>query len=187
MTKHSKKYRGRVADMKFAGAALSANAPDYNSRVPPLLSYVSQLLQLPPEFSLMHCAALHAVYHAPFNTSAHLEFFQLANFGLPRVRCVRTVFKTSSGWHHWIPQLQQVAMEHLPINRSLSVRGSTLSPLGRDSTSSADSLWKAFQGRFSNSALNPAGCESIVKFTQPDGSIVLPGSAVWVTRQNLQL
>ena len=73
--KPMRKFRKRVFDIKIAGAATIFNAFDYNSRVLPVLSYVSQLVPLPLCFSFEQRVAFHTIYHVPFNTFAHADFF----------------------------------------------------------------------------------------------------------------
>ena len=74
-TKPMRKFKKRVYDIKHAGAATSLNAYDYNCRVLPVLSYVAQLIPLPLFFAFEQRVAFHTIYHAPFNTFAHSDFF----------------------------------------------------------------------------------------------------------------
>ena len=144
-----RKYKKRIHDIKVAHASISLNAYDYNARVLPVLSYVSQLVPLPAHFPWDQRIASHTVYHAPFNTFAHSEFFIWAELGLPKLRCGiaaansalgRTALRTVSRWKEWVPQLRAVANEHLPLARS-SRSVPCLSPPGWDSPSFAETLW----------------------------------------------
>ena len=121
-----RKYKKRVYDIKSAGAAVSLNAFDYNCRVLPVLSYVSQVVPLPSYFAFEQRALLHTVYHAPFNAFAHSEFFQWSKVGLPVLRCgiaasvsalmcTGTANKTLTRWRSWIPRMRLAAEEHLPV------------------------------------------------------------------------
>ena len=101
------KFSNRILEMKHAGASTNMNTYDYNSRILPVLSYVAQLVPLPAAFAMEQRRALHVVHHAPFNTFAHSEFFQVSHFGLPVPRCgiataasalMRTAIKTVTHW-----------------------------------------------------------------------------------------
>ena len=73
--KPMRKYRKRMADIKRAGAGLALNVHDYNTRISPVLGYVSQLVPLPKTFQYDQRIALHTLYRAPMNTFAHADFF----------------------------------------------------------------------------------------------------------------
>ena len=170
--KPMRKCKKRVYEIKHAGAATALNAFDYNSRVLPVLSYVAQLVPLPKYFAFEQRVAFHIIYHAPFNTFAHSEFFQWGEVGLPILRCgiaasaaalVRAANKTITRWQKWIPQLRAAADAHLPSFRTCRCKP-LLSPDFWDSPSFAENLWGASQGCFDNPDLDPAGGAIVLKY-----------------------
>jgi len=170
--KPMRKFKKRVFEIKTAGAATALNAFDYNTRVLPVLSYVSQLVPLPRYFAFEQRVAFHVVYHAPFNTFAHSDFFQWSMVGLPSLTCgiasaaaalMRTANKTITRWRSWIPQMFEAAEAHLPTARTCCPNP-LLSPDFWDSSSFAENLWWASQGCFDNPDLVSAGGEIVRKY-----------------------
>ena len=68
------KLKNTIAEITKAGAGISWNILDFDVRVAPLLSYVSQIAVLPESFQLTQRAAFHVLYRAPTNTFALAEF-----------------------------------------------------------------------------------------------------------------
>jgi len=165
------KFSRRIHDMKYAGASINMNTYDYNSRALPVLSYVAQLVPLPASFAMEQRRALHVVHHAPFNTFAHSELFQVSHFGLPVPRCgiaatasalMRAALKTVTHWQDWIPQMHQVTLEHIST-RALLPGGPLLYPRFWDAPSFAENLQWAARGFFSHPELHAAGIKAILE------------------------
>ena len=150
------KVRKRVHEIESAGAPITCNVFDYNSRILPVLSYVSQLVPPSENFAFIRRVALHTIYRMPSNTFAHFDFFKWAHVRLPKVRCgiaacysalCRTSLCTLVRWRQWLRQVKQVSRTHLPIAMSFSTNPS-LSPPGWDSISFAEHLFMANKGVF---------------------------------------
>ena len=173
------KFKNRVNDLKLAGASVSVNAHDYNTRILPVLSYVAQLSPLPSSFAFDQRVACHVIYRAPFNVFAHSDIFQWATMGLPNIRCgisasaaalMRTALKTVTHWSDWIAQMCTTAQEHLPSALALHPRDPQYWQSFWDSPPFAVSLLRASQGRFDNPDLDNAGAEIIRKNSDAGGS-----------------
>ena len=163
-------------DIKRAGATTALNAYDYNSRVLPVLSYVAQLAPLPRNFAFEQRVAFHIIYHAPFNTFAHSDFFQWGEMGLPKLRCaiatsaaalMRTANRTISCWQEWFPQIRQAAETLLPVQRVFGTCP-LFYPVGWDAPSYTENLWHASKGSCGNPTIDEAGKQIIQKHVGVD-------------------
>ena len=146
------KYSERVDAVYSSGAGISVSVFTYNTRVLPVLSYVSQLVPTPQNSSKAERRALQRITHVAGNSLYTADFFHLQDYGGPKIRALepsakaalfRTAYSTVSGWHLWLQQLKKVAGECLPF---ASARNGSLSPTFWDSSPLALNLDLAYSG-----------------------------------------
>ena len=118
------KCKTRIQNIQSAKASVKLNVHTYNTRVVPVFSYVSQLLNAPSNLETTERAVLHTVFRLPQNALCHQDFFHLQQLGGPSPRSIsascasalfRTACKTVTNWPEWIQQLTTAATELLPL------------------------------------------------------------------------
>ena len=109
-------------------ASAQVSAMLYNTRVAPVLSYISQMFYLPKHFKNKQRHALLRILHLPGNALSTDACHDLANFSCPAFRSsivenlaslVRMATQTVTSWRFWFVEFRSLAMELLPLQRAM--------------------------------------------------------------------
>ena len=125
-----RKWERRTLDVAASGAPAAPAARLYDTRAAAVLVYVAQLRPLPGDFRERERALLHRLLHLPMNTLSGDAFFELSEWGGPRLTSgvalamaarFRAATVSLPTWSSSIALLENAADEHLPM--ILLVRG----------------------------------------------------------------
>ena len=90
-TEAGNKWLGRGRDIADAKYPASVTAREYNVKAVPVLSFLSQLLEVPSDFIQKETHLLHRLLHAPGNAFDKKSLHNLQEFGGPELKSIKAV------------------------------------------------------------------------------------------------